>query len=32
MMIWAKDKHRRYKIEFGDKYPKNRTAMIPFIF
>jgi len=31
MLIWAKEKHRRYKKEFGDKYPKHRKAMIPFI-
>jgi very-long-chain enoyl-CoA reductase len=32
MAIWAKDKHRRYRKEFGDKYPKGRKAMFPFIF
>nr|VVW87619.1 unnamed protein product [Nymphaea colorata] len=32
MAIWAKEKHRRYLKEFGDKYPKNRKAMFPFIF
>ncbi|KAG7789313.1 hypothetical protein KL945_001861 [Ogataea haglerorum] len=32
MMNWAKQKHRNYKKTFGDKYPKNRKAMIPFIF
>ena len=32
MAKWAKDKHRRYKKEFGDKYPKGRKAMFPFIF
>lgn len=32
MMVWAKQKHRKYKKEFGDRYPKNRTAMFPFIF
>jgi len=31
MIIWAKQKHRRYRKEFGDKFPKNRKAMIPFI-
>jgi len=31
MAIWALDKHRRYRKEFGDKYPKNRKAMFPFI-
>ena len=32
MMMWAKQKHAKYKKTFGDKYPKNRKAMIPFIF
>jgi hypothetical protein len=32
MFIWASKKHRAYKKEFGDKYPRNRKAMIPFIF
>ncbi|KAH3665983.1 hypothetical protein OGAPHI_004172 [Ogataea philodendri] len=32
MMVWAKQKHRNYKKTFGDDYPKNRKAMIPFIF
>ncbi|KAF7329016.1 S5A-REDUCTASE domain-containing protein [Mycena venus] len=31
MMLWAKKKHATYKKEFGDKYPRNRKAMIPFI-
>ena len=31
MLIWAKEKHRRYKKDFGDKYPRDRKAMIPFI-
>ncbi|CAD8079739.1 unnamed protein product [Paramecium sonneborni] len=31
MMIWAKQKHKRYLKEFGDKYPKNRKAIVPFI-
>jgi very-long-chain enoyl-CoA reductase len=29
--IWALKKHRNYKKEFGTKYPKGRTALIPFI-
>jgi very-long-chain enoyl-CoA reductase len=29
MVAWAKKKHRNYKKEFGDKYPKDRWAMIP---
>lgn len=32
MMNWAKTKHAKYQKEFGDKYPKSRKAMIPFIF
>lgn len=31
MTQWALGKHRRYKKEFPD-YPKNRTAIIPFLF
>lgn len=31
MAIWALEKHRRYRKEFGDKYPKGRKAMFPFI-
>jgi very-long-chain enoyl-CoA reductase len=30
MTIWAKQKHRAYKKDFGDKYPKQRKAIIPF--
>ncbi len=30
MTIWAKQKHRAYKKEFTDKYPKQRKAIIPF--
>jgi len=30
MTIWAKQKHRAYKKEFQDKYPKQRKAIIPF--
>lgn len=32
MMDWAIKKHHKYIKEFGDKYPKGRKAMIPFIF
>lgn len=32
MMMWAKEKHAKYLKEFGDKYPKDRKAMIPYIF
>ncbi|CAD8164341.1 unnamed protein product [Paramecium octaurelia] len=31
MLIWAKQKHRRYIKEFGDRYPRNRKAMVPYI-
>jgi very-long-chain enoyl-CoA reductase len=31
MTQWALEKHRRYRKEFGDKYPKNRKAIFPFI-
>jgi len=32
MALWATKKHKAYKREFGDKYPRGRKAMIPFIF
>jgi len=32
MLLWASKKQRLYKQEFGDKYPKRRKAMIPFVF
>ncbi|KAH9945415.1 3-oxo-5-alpha-steroid 4-dehydrogenase-domain-containing protein [Epithele typhae] len=32
MAVWAKDKHRNYKKQFGDKYPRGRKAMFPFVF
>lgn len=31
MLEWAIKKHKAYKKEFGDKYPKGRKAMFPFI-
>ncbi|KAJ3191034.1 3-oxo-5a-steroid 4- dehydrogenase [Irineochytrium annulatum] len=31
MYLWAVKKHKRYIEEFGDKYPKNRTKIIPFL-
>ncbi|KAJ7208047.1 3-oxo-5-alpha-steroid 4-dehydrogenase-domain-containing protein [Mycena pura] len=31
MMPWAQKKHAAYKKEFGDKYPRGRSAIIPFI-
>jgi len=32
MMSWAAKKHRAYKKEFGKDYPRQRKAMIPFLF
>ncbi|KAF8311714.1 hypothetical protein DL93DRAFT_1379465 [Clavulina sp. PMI_390] len=32
MVIWAAKKHRAYKKEFGDKYPRGRKVMFPFIW
>lgn len=32
MMVWAKQKHAKYRKEFGDKYPAHRRAMFPYIF
>lgn len=37
MIIWANGKHRRYKKDFDGQdgrplYPKNRTALVPFIY
>jgi very-long-chain enoyl-CoA reductase len=32
MALWALKKHKAYKREFGEKYPRGRKAMIPFIF
>lgn len=31
MAIWALKKHARYRKDFGDKYPRNRKAMFPFL-
>jgi len=31
MTIWAKQKHRAYKTEFAEKYPKQRKSIIPFL-
>ena len=31
MTQWAVKKHRNYKKEFGNQYPKNRKALFPFI-
>lgn len=32
MMAWAGKKQRAYKKEFGKEYPRQRKAMIPFLF
>ena len=32
MTKWATEKHISYKKTFGDKYPKNRKIIIPFIY
>lgn len=32
MLVWAQKKHARYRKEFGKDYPRNRKAMIPFLF
>ncbi|EJU04556.1 hypothetical protein DACRYDRAFT_93078 [Dacryopinax primogenitus] len=32
MTVWATQKHRAYKREFGDKYPKGRKIIFPFIY
>jgi very-long-chain enoyl-CoA reductase len=32
MSLWAAKKHRTYKKEFGDKYPRNRRVLFPLIF
>ncbi|KAF3922930.1 hypothetical protein ABW20_dc0101179 [Dactylellina cionopaga] len=29
--LWAKQKERRYRKEFGDKYKKKKWAIIPFL-
>lgn len=31
MWVWAKGKRRNYIKEFGDKWPKRRTAIVPFL-
>ncbi|TNY24417.1 3-oxo-5-alpha-steroid 4-dehydrogenase-domain-containing protein [Rhodotorula diobovata] len=31
MYVWALKKHRRYRKEFGDKYPRGRKAMFPYL-
>lgn len=31
MAVWAVQKHKRYRRDFGDKYPRNRKAMFPYV-
>nr|KAJ3421715.1 3-oxo-5a-steroid 4- dehydrogenase [Polyrhizophydium stewartii] len=31
MYLWAVKKHKRYIKEFGDKYPRKRKILIPFV-
>ncbi|KAF8071584.1 3-oxo-5-alpha-steroid 4-dehydrogenase-domain-containing protein [Lyophyllum atratum] len=31
MGVWALQKHKKYKKEFGKEYPRGRYAMIPYI-
>ncbi|EGC39010.1 hypothetical protein DICPUDRAFT_52983 [Dictyostelium purpureum] len=31
MWVWAVGKHKRYRREFGDKYPRSRKILIPFL-
>ncbi|KAJ7760662.1 3-oxo-5-alpha-steroid 4-dehydrogenase-domain-containing protein [Mycena maculata] len=31
MVLWAQKKHAAYKREFGDKYPRGRKALFPWI-
>lgn len=32
MTIWAIKKHKAYRREFGDQFPKSRKIMYPFVF
>ncbi|TDL25624.1 hypothetical protein BD410DRAFT_765221 [Rickenella mellea] len=32
MTVWAIKKHKGYKKEFGNEYPRGRKVVIPFIF
>eukprot|EP01137_Pigoraptor_chileana_P029414 Opistho-2@14629 len=31
MSVWALGKHRNYKKEFGNEYPRGRKAILPFL-
>lgn len=32
MALWAVQKHKKYKKEFGSAYPRNRKIIVPFVF
>ncbi|KAJ7432511.1 3-oxo-5-alpha-steroid 4-dehydrogenase-domain-containing protein [Mycena galericulata] len=32
MGLWAQKKHAAYKREFGEKYPRGRKALFPWVF
>ncbi|KDN49886.1 hypothetical protein RSAG8_01951, partial [Rhizoctonia solani AG-8 WAC10335] len=32
MVIWAIQKHKAYRREFGSQYPRNRKIIVPFLF
>ena len=31
MLLWALKKHRAYKQDFGEEYPRDRKALFPFL-
>ena len=32
MMAWAVKKHKKYREDFKDAYPRNRKVMFPFVY
>jgi len=32
MFAWAQKKHERYLADFGSRYPKNRSILVPFLW
>ncbi|WFD26840.1 very-long-chain enoyl-CoA reductase [Malassezia nana] len=32
MSLWAIKKHKNYRKEFGEQYPRQRKALVPFLF
>ncbi|GAA99084.1 uncharacterized protein L969DRAFT_87132 [Mixia osmundae IAM 14324] len=32
MSTWAVSRHKAYRRQFGDKYPRNRKILIPYLF